>query len=258
MNGEADNQIIEQPGVSQPASPWGPWATVGWSLVVAVAVTLVDVAVQMALLVAKEGIERAAGVQTGLPELENSGLFFALATLASAPVCVGLVGLFARIRKGTTVRRYLGVNPLPLRAMIKWLGLVALFMILSDAITSLLGRPTVPEFMVSTYKTSYFAPLLWLAVLVAAPLMEETLFRGFLFEGLRHSRMGVTGAIALTSLVWTAIHFQYDLYELCILFVMGVILGMARSRTDSIYAPIILHSFCNLVAMVQVAFYLAT
>ena len=92
---------------------------------------------------------------------------------------------------------------------------------------------------------------IWLAVIVAAPVFEEIFFRGFLFKGLQHSRIGPLGAILVTSLLWATIHLQYDLWDLGIIFALGIFLGFARLKTGSVYATIALHALVNLIATIE-------
>ena len=120
-----------------------------------------------------------------------------------------------------------------------------------DLLTRLLERPIVPEFMVNVFETAYFIPLLWVAFIIAAPLFEEIFFRGFLFEGFQHSRLGMIGTVSLTSLAWTVLHVQYGAYELSTIFVLGIVFGVARLKTRSVYPPLAMHSLFNLFAMVQ-------
>jgi membrane protease YdiL (CAAX protease family) len=130
------------------------------------------------------------------------------------------------------------------------------FAIAWDGLTYLLDRPIIPEFMLRAYETAYFVPLLWLAIVIAAPLAEELFFRGFLFESVRYTRLGVTGAVVITSLLWAVIHLQYGPYEITTVFILGLILGVARLITGSIYTPIVMHGLVNLVATVEVAVYI--
>src|SRR5437879_12171172 len=106
--------------------------------------------------------------------------------------------------------------------------------------------------MVEAYETAGFKPLLWLALIVAAPAGEETLFRGFLFEGISHSRLGAAGAIFLGSILWASIHVQHDAYGIAIIFLCGLFLGYVRLKTQSIYPTIFLHGLMNLVALLEV------
>ena len=154
------------------------------------------------------------------------------------------------------MKRYLGLDAVAPRTILTWLGILTLFALASDFLTRLLGRPLVPEFMVNVYETASFAPLLWVAFIAAAPLFEEVFFRGFLFEGFRHSRIGSIGAVLVTSLGWTVLHLQYGAYELGIIFVLGILFGVARVKTRSIHPPVLMHALFNLFAMIQlVAFF---
>lgn len=135
--------------------------------------------------------------------------------------------------------------------MARWSLLLLAFVVVGDFISVLLARPVLPEFMHRTYETAGFLPLLLLAVLVAAPVAEEVLFRGFMFEGLARSSAGPLGAILLSAGLWAAIHLQYDLFGIGQIFLGGILLGWARWQTGSLYACIILHGLLNLFATLQ-------
>ena len=180
-------------------------------------------------------------------------MFVALAKCVSMPVAVGLGWLFARLRAGISVKEYLALNPLSWRAAARWCAALAGLVVLSDGLRTLLHRPIVPEVMVQTYQTAGFPPLLWLAVVVAAPLGEETLFRGFLFKGILHSRLGGAGAVLVTALIWALLHRQYDLFDMANVFAAGLLFGYARLRTNSIYSGLLMHALMNLIATIEVA-----
>lgn len=90
--------------------------------------------------------------------------------------------------------------------------------------------------------------------MVAAPLFEEAFFRGFLFSGLARSKLGPTGTIIVTAALWAVIHFQYGAYEVAQIFVLGLLLGVARHRTNSLIVPFVIHAAINLAANIQVAY----
>ena len=73
----------------------------------------------------------------------------------------------------------------------------------------------------------------------------------FLFAGWSESKLGVGGAIVLTSFLWAAIHLQYDLYHIAMIFLFGIVLGVARHRTGSLIVPIVLHGAMNLIATIE-------
>jgi len=127
------------------------------------------------------------------------------------------------------------------------LGLIAATHGLSRA----LGGPMMPALLKALYQTAGL-PLLVLALVVAAPLAEEFMFRGFLFTGLRSSRLGPAGAIAITALAFASLHSYYDAYGLAAIFVYGIFFGMARWRTGSLWLCVLLHGFMNLAATVKI------
>jgi membrane protease YdiL (CAAX protease family) len=232
------------------ARPWGFWASLGLGFLAAGAWMLAQGMIAV-LGIFVGAFSREARVDSEL--LGSNGLLLSIATLVGAPVAAGMSWLFAAIRKGAVPKQYLALKSFSGRELLKWgLCLVALMMG-SDLISLSLGKPLVPDVMVEMYNTTAFKPLFWLAIIVAAPLAEETLFRGFMFRGMAESRLGVPGTVVLTSLLWAMLHLQYDWYGIVSVFVIGLFLGWVRHRTGSLYAPILLHGFGNLVATVEAA-----
>jgi membrane protease YdiL (CAAX protease family) len=83
---------------------------------------------------------------------------------------------------------------------------------------------------------------------VLGPLVEELLFRGIIFSWLRE-RVNVGLTIGVTALGWSVLHYDYSWWVIAIIFVDGVILGLARWRTGSVFAPAIMHMLYNLYAI---------
>lgn len=235
--------------------PWGFWATVGLGALIGLAFVAAQVMVAIGFVAVETARSSATEVTDVAQGLATNGFLLAVATLVSAPLCIGLVVLFVVARRGPRVTAYLALNRLVRRALLQWLGITLLFAVLSDGLSYLLDRPIVPDFMITAYETAGPVALLWLALVVAAPLFEEVFFRGFLFEGFRQS-IGPMGAVVLTSLAWTVLHLQYGLYELATIFVLGIVFGIARLRSGSLYAPLAMHGVVNLIATVEVATYL--
>lgn len=186
-----------------------------------------------------------------------NGLYLGLATCFSAPVCSGAVVILILMCKGRSIRDYLQWVPVRYSTLLLWLCLIVIFLIFSELINSLAGRPPVNEFMESTYKTAYILPLFWFAIAVAAPLFEEIFFRGFLLTGFQNSFLRGYGAIVLTSFLWAVIHIQYDLYDISWIFLLGLLLGYARLSTGSILVPITMHVSVNLISLTYTAIYLS-
>lgn len=153
------------------------------------------------------------------------------------------------MRRGITVRQYLGLRRIEWRVVAKWCLVLLVLETCSDIVKHILGRPVASDFALGVLATAYCIPLLLLGFIVVGPIAEEVFFRGFLFEGIRHSRMGPAAAIVITSLVWSAMHTQYDLYNMVTVFLIGLLLGYARLKCRSIYASLAMHMFLNGVSI---------
>lgn len=123
------------------------------------------------------------------------------------------------------------------------------------------GREVSPDLMIGMLKSARTDGTLWLLVIafcLAAPISEEFLARGFLYRGWSKSFLRPVGAIALSSLAWTAMHAQYyELLPFSQIFSIGLLLGYMRYRSNSIWLTIFLHGLNNLAATAQ-TLYLAT
>lgn len=88
------------------------------------------------------------------------------------------------------------------------------------------------------------------ALVVAAPLFEELVFRGYAFSGWI-GKIGPWGAILLPSLIFALCHIQYGAAGLAYIFGMGALLGVLRWKTGSVYPCIALHLINNAVQAVE-------
>ena len=89
--------------------------------------------------------------------------------------------------------------------------------------------------------------LLFIGVIILAPLGEEIIFRGFLQQTLEKQWKDVTHAILLTALIFALIHMNP--YWFIQIYFLGIILGFLAWKTKSIIAPLILHSLNNAMAL---------
>jgi membrane protease YdiL (CAAX protease family) len=237
-------QRIEQ-SLPAPIRPWGFWATIGLSLAIFILLVIAQGLVLATWLIASHS-------KTSATQASSNGFVLALITCATTPVVLVFAWLFSWIRAGSRALQYLGFRIVPAKVFLRWSAGMLVLVILSDGLTKLMGRPIVPDTMVEAYQTAGFLPLFWLALTLAAPLAEETLFRGFLFEGILHSRLGATGAMIISAGWWASIHFQYDWYGIATIFVSGLFLGYVRLKTGSILVTMCLHSLMNLIATLEI------
>jgi membrane protease YdiL (CAAX protease family) len=97
---------------------------------------------------------------------------------------------------------------------------------------------------------------LWLAIVVAAPIGEELLFRGFMFRGFVHTPRDAIPSIVLLSLIWSLLHIQYDWFVIVAIFVFGMLLGLVRWSTGSTTLTILVHMLNNLEGWIETEFVL--
>jgi hypothetical protein len=242
----------------EPSPPrfWSPWATAGWGLLIMMVFIVVQIVVVIAWSMAKLAGGDGFEPEVFAAELATNGNIQVFGTLASAIACGLLVVVLSLARKGSQPGTSLALVLPSGAALARWLALTALLIGVSDGLTTILGKPVVPEFMTDLVASVSFPPLLWAAVVVASPLFEELFFRGFLIAGLRRGSLGDAGAIVLTSVVWASIHIQYGLYEITTIFIFGLVLGRARIGSRSLWVPIAMHMTANLVATIEAYFVL--
>lgn len=100
--------------------------------------------------------------------------------------------------------------------------------------------------------------LLGVGSVLLVPVVEETLYRGLIFQGL-YNRSRLL-AYALSAIAFASIHVmgyigKVDFLTALLCFLQyipaGLCLGWAYALTDTIWAPIILHTAINLIAILS-------
>jgi len=179
------------------------------------------------------------------------------------PIRDNLVGFFAmpvaiffilwRMKKRKIPLSDLGSLEIQRKPLFLSIFLLAAFLLLEEFYFYVLGIE-MPE---SFIEFMLAEPILlgFISVVVVAPIIEEFLFRGFLYSQLRRSFLRDWGAIAVSSLVWTAIHFQYEVGILFFLFLFGLFLGYFRIKYNSLLIPVALHALNNLIAFILTIYF---
>ncbi len=96
------------------------------------------------------------------------------------------------------------------------------------------------------------------SIVILAPLIEETLFRGFLQTFIRQ-HLGSKQAIWITALCFSFFHFSSEqgLGNIPIigsLFILALFLGYIYERQGSLIAPMALHSTFNAISVMNIYF----
>jgi len=83
-------------------------------------------------------------------------------------------------------------------------------------------------------------------VSIAAPVAEETFFRGFIYPALR-KRFGVGNGILIAAIIFALFHTR--IWLIVPVAMMGIVLGFLYEQEKSLGPPIILHSLNNLLSL---------
>lgn len=96
------------------------------------------------------------------------------------------------------------------------------------------------------------------SIILAAPVIEELLFRGFLQNFLKR-RVGLKASLLITSIAFALFHVAPsqgvgNLSLVTSLFVFSLYLGFLYEKRKSLYAPIALHALFNSISAIRIIF----
>jgi membrane protease YdiL (CAAX protease family) len=66
---------------------------------------------------------------------------------------------------------------------------------------------------------------------------------------LLNKRVSTPLTIAITAIGWAVLHYFYGAAVVLVIVVDGILLGLARWKTGSVYTPIAMHALYNLYAI---------
>ena len=218
---------------------WGYWATLGWAFLAFVAGQFIALAVLLWF--------RFSDLNS-IVTTPFDGATVTLFILIANPITIALIMLAVRLRPAAQAEYLALALPSRRDLTVGLIGLVVLIA-LGDALLYFGGYPLVTPFQLQSYTTAAvqgWLPALLIAAIVVAPAGEEILFRGFLFRGWARSEHATWAAIVVISLLWSALHVQYDWTGVLQIFVIGLFLGWIRWRSGSLPLTLLLHALFNL------------
>lgn len=111
--------------------------------------------------------------------------------------------------------------------------------------------PTAQDQIVGGADAITMDEFIWLFALgaIAAPIVEEFLFRGLLYPLLR-TRMKVAVAVGASAFLFAFLHFYPTLIPA--LLTMGIVLAILVERYDSIFPSIVVHALNNAAALIGI------
>ena len=193
-------------GFVEPAPRWGTLATILWGIVILAGYVAVEIVTFLVFFAVAWRDTSAERIELAFENIETNGTILGVTATVGMLVCVPAIVAVTRLKRGSDLRSYLGLRGVRPRTILFWIAILCAFQLLADRLAVAFDRPVIHQFMLDAYLSADPLWLLWLAVIVAAPLFEELLFRGFLFHGLERGRLGAAGAVVITSLAWTVIH----------------------------------------------------
>ena len=233
----------------RPPRIWKFWGTALWGLIVFGAMFAGQMAVVAWLVLREEGpVDIAAAIH-----VLGGGLTISLSVITGLPAVLGALWIAIRI-SGTPFADYLALRWTSWKNIAIGVASLAVLVLGWELLSRAVRHESTPEFMMDVLKSARADGALWLLVIafcVAAPVSEEFFSRGFLYRGWSETFLGPWGAIVLSSVVWTALHLQYDWFFFGEVFSIGLLLGYLRARYQSTWLTVIVHGLNNLAAVIQ-------
>jgi membrane protease YdiL (CAAX protease family) len=233
----------------RPPRIWKFWGTALWGLFIFAMMFIGQVAVVAWFVLRREGpVDIAAAIH-----VVGAGLTISLSVIMGLPAVLAALWLAIRMSR-TPFADYLALRGTSWVHFLIGVAALAVLVMGWDLLSRAVGRDVAPGFMGDVLKSAQADGALWLLVIafcVAAPVSEELFARGFLYRGWSETFLGPAGAILLSSVVWTALHLQYDWFFFGEVFSIGLLLGYLRYRFNSSWLTVVVHGLNNSAAVVQ-------
>lgn len=175
-----------------------------------------------------------------------------ISPIITIPLLIKASGEKGKVKSWQNGLVFIAIKQVERQKLAKWVGIAAVFWLVSSLLGELLNLP-IEQFMLDVKAANNsFSMLLFIliTICVVVPIMEELTFRGWLYSKIKQTRLGDTGALILTSIVFTAIHTQYNnIVTLLFIFSLGLLLGYVRFKAANTSYAIVIHILYNSLAM---------
>lgn len=194
------------------------------------------------------------GARLGLFRAVDDGAISALLLAANAGLMTGAAWFGVRRPEGER-REVLGLLALPPRWTLRSIASGVLLLVLVGMATAILRLffrewielPGAQEYGLDKASPARFAFVL-LAGAYLAPLGEELIFRGLLFNWL-YRKTGFATAAVLSSVAFGAVHLGGTLYQAIAAGVYGIVLCRLYVAAGSLWAPVFAHRTVNAIGL---------
>ena len=218
---------------------WGFWMTCLWLAVYVLTTQLILTLIVLAGYALWTG--QPININTARALMQNIDLLIRTSMVVNL-LSFPLIVLMVKSKRGSSWRDYMAWYPVGFWRVILWCIICVVTVVLTGLVHRAMGWGE-SGFMKQLTLTS--SPIwLVLSVVVVAPIFEEMVFRGFAYGGFERS-LGAWPAVFLSSIMFTVLHMQYNVPELLQIFILGMVLALARMRTKSLITPIAMHAVNN-------------
>jgi CAAX protease family protein len=170
-----------------------------------------------------------------------------LAKVALPAVAIAAVLAISR-RRGIAWKEDLGLGwPKP-RVVTLWLGVWVAWVAVGEVATRTLGLDDAVPWK------PYPLPIMVLRIVaigLIGPAAEELVVRGIVYYRIGRTRLGPAGAVVAGAALWAAAHVQYAWPTVALIFLDGLVLGLARHRSRSTFVAMLMHVSGNLYSIAQ-------
>jgi membrane protease YdiL (CAAX protease family) len=232
-----------------------PTPHVRWTLFDMLAVVAGGFAIAVLLLMVVSFVNwRGVGLDAAL--LEERTLLLSMSAGALVYGLFFLMTYVLIIRRRQVSWRDLGFRSPPALALSLlvpiFVGQCVLISIVNTVVLQLIGQFQNPQVAALTapggFAWSNFVAVFAVAAIIA-PIVEEILFRGLLYQWLR-AHTSVAVAVIVSAAIFSAVHVIPLLFPA--LFVVGVILALVFEWTRSLWTTIALHFLQNSLAVIGI------
>ena len=169
---------------------------------------------------------------------------YGAAYIVASPATIAVLWIAIRMAR-RDFSEYLALNWPRAGELLRALVITAILLMAESWVGSVVGAKEIsPDPYLNAEGAGGFLIFL-IGCCIAAPMMEEFVFRGFMFRGWSQSFLGPVGSIVLTSVLWGIMHTQYDWFGRFCIFVTGLALGHFRWRSNSTWLTVMVHSAIN-------------
>lgn len=239
-----------------PGVTWGPRQIV-LAVVIAIPGVVVAYLVPTVVVLALHQAGVIAAIQG--PKWAVISPFYSFATTVTFYAALLAIVLFFASRHGGLAWARLGLRRFPIWVVVLMPPLALLLQILtgilSEILSPLLGGMTNPQGCDISQAFGRDPYLGVISIAVIAPVVEEIVFRGFIYGGLRR-RWGVGLSIVVSSLLFALAHSLSVGGSILLLapslFIAGMVLAFVYERSRSLVPGMVLHASFNLIAVVAI------